>query len=595
MILAALAELAKNEGLLQDLDYEFAPVTRVIELSDDGRVLRVKDIRVSGPNGRPVAVKKLVPKAGKRSGKKPPAQFLRDNAQYIFGLAKDNGGSWSCADDRLHAMRDLTCKAAVASGDIGLHAVVAFLEKQLASELAKRVANLPADYESNDWFVFQISGQEGLVSDSPAVRKWWEGQRRQTAKVSTNCLVTGKPCVPIDKHDAIKGIPGTKGGPGVALVVCKSPTDSFDSYNLAGGAKAPVSRSAAEAYARGLNRLLDSAHPDPYNSNQSLPRRNIQLNKDTAVVFWAADPKNDFPDLFENLLSRPDPAAVGRLFEAPKTGRLLLLDDRTKFYALTLSGGQGRATIRDWHLTSVAIMAERVQRYFNDLELISSFEPPPIASIKELLRSVVLEGKDRDKNIPPNLAAEFFHSVICGGALPSTLLPLALHRVKVEGPLGDEPRRAHLRMQVIKAALRRSLNRMRRVEVNDMLDEKNVDSSYLLGRLFAVLESLQGALGKRNATITDRYYGAASTTPAIAFSRLMELSRHHLSKLRKENVGLAVSLDKVMTAIIGQLPARNLPIVLNVEEQGLFAIGYYHQRQAFFKKKEDGQAKPQEA
>jgi CRISPR-associated protein Csd1 len=295
-----------------------------------------------------------------------------------------------------------------------------------------------------------------------------------------------------------------------------------------------------------------------------------------------------------------DASTVSRLLQAPKIGNLPRLQDPTRFYALTISGGQGRAVVRDWFATSVGDMATRLKGYFEDLDLFSSRNSPR-PSLTYLLRSVVSGGDD--KNILPNLAADFMQAILRGQPLPHTLLHAAIHRCKAEGPLssrcysgkqspGD---RSHLRMQIIKALLRRLKDRPELSEVKPMLDEANTQTAYLLGRLFSVLEQMQSTLGSRNATITDRYYGSASTAPAIAFSRLVELSRHHLSKLRKEKPGAAVNLDKTLTVVIGSLPAKNLPSVLTVEEQGLFAIGYYHQRQAFFAKKEDGQAVSQEA
>ena len=154
---------------------------------------------------------------------------------------------------------------------------------------------------------------------------------------------------------------------------------------------------------------------------------------------------------------------------------------------------------------------------------------------------------------------------------------------------GVDWNRSHLRMQLVKAALRR----MRRhgastlPEVLPMLDETNVHPAYLLGRLFAALERLQGAAqGDLNATIGDRYYGAASTAPVTVFSRLLGLSRHHLAKLRGESRGLSVNLDKAIGGIMTLLPADKFPAVLPMDQQGLFAVGYYHQRQSFFTKKD---------
>ncbi len=116
-----------------------------------------------------------------------------------------------------------------------------------------------------------------------------------------------------------------------------------------------------------------------------------------------------------------------------------------------------------------------------------------------------------------------------------------------------------------------------------MLDRSNSSPPYLLGRLFCALELLQSsAQGNTNATIADRYYGAASTAPATVFPRLLNLSKHHLAKLRREQPGHAVNSDKLITEIMGGFSEDAFSNVLSMEEQGLFAIGYYHQRQDMF-------------
>lgn len=591
MILAALKEFSEEEGLMEAPDFEEKDVTRIIELDPEGKFLGLTDIRQPDAQGRPRAVKRRVPKtSGRTSG--VSAQFLYDKSDYVFGVARDKEKkTWEPTDARIDDALALIRKASSATGDLGLKAVVRFLENQKAK--SDRESILPVDLAVNEWFVFRLHGADGLVSDHPVVKSWWESQRAQPEPTSAICLVTGNACVLVDRHDAIKKVPGGSTS-GVAIVTFNSP--AFESYGFDRNENAPIGRAAAEGYARALNRLLDPAYPDPRNAGQTLPRRNIRVSEDTAVVFWTADVKNEFADIFEAVFSRPDEGIVARLLEAPKSGRQPFLQDPKIFYALTLSGGQGRATIRDWHTSSVGEMAGRVSRYFADLELHFPFEGPPQPSLKELLRSVVFKGED--KNIPPNLAADFLRAILKDQPLPGTLLHAAVRRCKAEGPLSQGDRgksnkrhRSHLRMQVIKGVLRRLKDRPELSEVKPMLDEKNTHAAYLLGRLFAVLEHLQGAAqGQTNATVGDRFYGAASTAPVTVFGRLLGLSKHHLAKLRKERTGQAVNLDKLITAIMGSLPAEKFPSTFPMEEQGLFAVGYYHQRQALFTKKEEVQA-----
>jgi len=592
MILSALAELAKNEGLIADPDYEQKDVTRIIELDKSGALLGIIDARMPDKKGKPRPVRYSVPKTVVRPGTVPKPQFLYDKLEYFFGVVgKDKDVDSSKVNKHIDLAIKLHAQACNETGDLGLAAVLMFLQGQEGR--SDRASVLPEDIGANEWFVFRQSGDQELISDRPAVREWWKRRRVETGATNAICLVTGNACVPVDKHDAIKKVPGGSTS-GVAIVTFNSP--AFESYGFDRNENAPIGRAAAEGYARALNRMLDPAYPDPHNAGQTLPRRNIRVSEDTGVVFWTADTNNEFPDIFEALLSRPDESIVARLLEAPKSGRQPFLQDTKPFYALTLSGGQGRATIRDWYTGSVSEMAGRVNRYFEDLKLHFPFEGPPQPSLKELLRSVVFKGEE--KNIPPNLAADFLRAILKGQSLPGTLLHAAVRRCKAEGPMSQGDRgksnkrhRSHLRMQVIKGVLRRLKDRPELSEVRPMLDEKNTHAAYLLGRLFAALEHLQGAAqGQTNATVGDRFYGAASTAPVTVFGRLLGLSKHHLAKLRKERPGQAVNLDKMITAIMGYLPAEKFPSTFPMEEQGLFAVGYYHQRQALFTKKEEVQA-----
>ena len=116
-----------------------------------------------------------------------------------------------------------------------------------------------------------------------------------------------------------------------------------------------------------------------------------------------------------------------------------------------------------------------------------------------------------------------------------------------------------------------------------MLDPDNTHPAYRLGRLFAVLEKAQEeASPGLNATIRDRYYGAASSTPVAVFTTLLRLKNAHLKKL---TIGQSVSFEKLLTEILG--PVTDFPAHLSLPDQGRFALGYYHQRQDFFSKPTD--------
>lgn len=613
-MLTALVELAESEGLLAELDYEPKNVTHVIELDMDGRLLsRPTDIRETTARGKPKGKSEQVPKEppGRTSGIKP--RLLCDNSQYVLGFKLEKNGIRS-TDKHLEAAISLMQWVATESSDAGAQSVLKFLQHQGNNPRRTEVVKELDLSNVDPWFLFRVHDQpDRYVHERDKIRAWWHDRRRsyldwldakmppidewlkKTVLDSDGiriCLVTGEESVPARLHGTIKSPgPNQKGVPIVSFN-----KRAFLSYGFDGSENAPVSQKMVDAYVTALNRLLDPAWAKPGVVGETLPNRRIILNDNTAAVFWAAEAANEFANMFSVLLDSANEDSVRRLFESPRSGALPYLDDKTPFYVLTISGGQGRATVRGWLTDTVSGMAARMRRWFEDLELEFGPGQPPRPFIRALLRASATLGKD--ENIPPNLAAEVFDSILRDRPLPMTLLGAAVRRNKAEGPecqrynkKNDPLGRAHLRMQLLKA----TLLRLKRAypdsypnlpEVLPMLDESNTSPAYLLGRLFSTLERLQeSALGKTNATVGDRFYGAASTAPASAFPRLLNLSRHHLAKLRKEKPAWAVSVDRTLGQILDNFPAHSFPSVLPMEEQGLFALGYYHQRQASFRKK----------
>jgi CRISPR-associated protein (Cas_Csd1) len=194
MILAALKELAEAEGLMDDPDYEDKSVTRIIELSLTGEMLQLIDIREPDAKGSPRAIRRRVPKtSGRTSG--IDAQFLYDKSDYLFGVSKVKGSTiWEIKDSQINAAIAVIKEALIQTGDVGLKAVLLFLENQkMRAENRHKI--LPDTLTDNEWFVFRIHGDEGLVSDRPEVKNWWKNKRRQKLTATAQCLITGTPCL----------------------------------------------------------------------------------------------------------------------------------------------------------------------------------------------------------------------------------------------------------------------------------------------------------------------------------------------------------------------------------------------------------------
>ena len=590
MILQSLYELAKREGLSENPDFEKKRVDVFLRIDADGNLLEPESSGEKVGRGLEVDVPRFPNRTIAVS-----AALLCDKAEYVLGFSnKENkpGRLALCTaafDQRVN-------EAAAATADAGVLAVQRFLKKrdQFRPEL---IASYP--FGDQGWtgseiiaFRFEdelaLSKRTTIVHQRPAVREYWSKLRSPVVNVDAGgiadskgaalftCLVTGRPAIPHRLHDKIKRIPGSL-SQGAALVSFNN--DAFTSHGLEQGSNAPVCREAAEGYVTALNWLL-GASTAPVRRFRS----GVQLGDDAVAVFWTRDANavvEEVLDCFAPPDVEPDtePARseegrratenfVRAISEAPYKGEDSATADDTPFYAVTLSAN-ARVIVRDYFVTKAADVRRNLSRYFQDLQLGSSQRTKiPLREIKAALTAPGREPSTK-------LEALLFRAALCGGPLPRTLLWCALSRLRLPPDPKTERRLLHLRCALIKATLIRL-----KQEVSVSLDESNVKPAYLLGRLFAVLEQLQqAALGDINASIRDRFFGAASTTPQAVFPRLVKLSMHHLKKSERYD------LEKIKSRIVGSLPPEPFPRLLLLEDQGLFAIGYYHQRESQFTKK----------
>jgi CRISPR-associated protein Csd1 len=386
------------------------------------------------------------------------------------------------------------------------------------------------------------------------------------------CLVYGKKANVARIHSSIKGVWNTQSS-GAALVSFNA--DAFNSYGSEQNYNAPLSERAAFAYTTALNTLL---------SKSSTQR--LQIG-DATTVFWAEKP-NFLENSFASLLGfspkdNPDmeTEAIRALYQSVHTGKLAD-GGSTRFYILGLSPNAGRISVRFWHQDTVEGLSRKIRNYFDDVDIQPHREKG--CALMYMLSNLALEGKA--DNIPPNLAGSVMRAILNDAPFPVTLLHLAVRRIRAEQEVTRQ------RAAILKAVLNRSFrqNPANHKEITVSLDPTNHSPGYLLGRLFAALEKIQeDAQPGINATIKDRYYGAASSSPVSVFPLLLKLKNHHLAKL--DNQGQKVSHEKRLTEIFDGI--SHIPPHLDMEAQALFAIGYYHQRQDIFTKKP--QAEPTQA
>lgn len=312
---------------------------------------------------------------------------------------------------------------------------------------------------------------------------------------------------------------------------------------------------------------------------------------DASTVYWAA--RSSRFDTFLSDVFDPDEGveSVRALLQACQTGRVPVDEGDIEFYVLSLAPSAARLSVRLFVCERLSKLAPRILQYLDDVRIVRRYDrEPPTPSFTALLCSVALLGK-RD-NVPPRLGGDWMQSILEGRPYPVSLLNAAVIRCKAEQDV------TYLRAAVIKAWL----NRDRRRQYPDLpphhqyfkesLDMAQENVPYRLGRLFAVLERIQAeAINNVNASIRDRFYGAACTTPGTVFPTLMRLKNAHISKL---SPGRQISLERLIGQIVepGEAaPAMvEFPSHLNLADQGRFALGYYHQRQQFFTRKEDAAA-----
>lgn len=542
--------------------FEWKEIPFVIEIDSQGNPVQIADTREDdGKKKRAHAY--LVPQGSKKTSG-VVANLFWDNAEYVLGV-DTKGKPERVAEQHQAFISGIEKLPRSALSDAGTQAVLSFLKRPDINALTQFAA-WSEILESNSTLTSRLQGDVDLVCQRPAVVDALK-KLAGTENAGGFCLVTGVQDEVERLHTSIKGVWGAQTS-GANIVSFN--LDAFNSYGKTQGGNAPVGKRAAFGYTTALNHLLRKG------STQRL-----QVG-DASVVFWADKPTEfeaGFVDIFgEPTKDDPDSNkhAVASLFKAIDHGLLESDEGKIQFFALGLAPNAARIAIRFWHHGTVADMATRIRQHFDDLAIERAPNDPPYMSLFRLLVSVATLGKA--DNIPPNLGGELMRSILADLPYPQTLLAAAVRRIRAEHEV------TYPRAALLKACINRSTrysNSNVKEELKMSLDESNTNAGYRLGRLFAVLEKIQEEANPGiNATIRDRYYGAASATPVTVFSTLLKLKNHHLSKL--DNRGRAVNLEKRVGEImdgIGDFPAQ-LPLA----DQGRFAIGYYHQRQDFFKK-----------
>lgn len=539
----------------------------VVVLNRDGRFIGLVDTR-SGDGKKKIARQFTVPKAVKKTSG-VVSNLLWDVPAYVFGRPKPDPGKPSAklaeraAEQHRAFIAAIRERLAPVLQDEGINAVLQFLDGGDFESVFQH-PSWPEIEEGGGNLGFQLEGDACLVCERPRVVNALTAGKNDNAAGRQTCLVTGESDVPARLHTAIKGVYGAQTA-GANIVSFNLP--AFTSYGKEQSFNAPVGRSAEFAYTAALNHLLGKGSG-----------RRLQVG-DASTVFWTEE-QHEIENVFADLFGGPakgeaeqDCKQLIATFRAAEAGAPPQLNPETRFFVLGLAPNAARIGVRFWYAGTVREAVENIEQHFDDIEIIRHPKQPRYLSLFRLLVATAAQGKA--ENIPPNLAGDFMKSVLSGAPYPRTLLGAAIRRCRAEREI------TYPRASAIKAVLAREARYYRQTakEVGMSLDTSNGNVGYRLGRLFATLEKIQEEASPGiNATIRDRFYGSASATPVAAFPHLMKLKNHHLGKL--ENRGRAVNLERTIGEIMDAL--IDFPAHLSLADQGRFAVGYYHQRQAFF-------------
>lgn len=580
--MSVLSSLARAYDRLPDappFGFSSEKIGFCISLNEDGSVAHVIDLRDTmgkKPQPRPM----LVPQPIKRTAGIAPNTFW-DKTSYVLGVTAGEGKRTAAEHAAFVEHHEVLLAE---TEDAGLKALLRFLKAWAPEQFTA----LEWPEEMKDQNVIFALESERLrnvyLHDRPAARALWSAAGKDGEGAGQICLVSGEAGPVARLHPSIKGVWGAQSS-GAALVSFN--LDAFTSYGHDQGENAPVSEAAAFKYTTALNRFLEkgSGH-------------RLQIG-DASTVFWAdasdleaAEPQAE--DWAERLFAGyfdVDPAAeeadavkdIGILLGRIRKGEHLRdlgpgLDENIRFFVLGLAPNAARLSVRFYFEDSFGELTRHYQRFISDMRI----EPPPRDGYPPLwryLRETAVLGKS--ENVPPNLAGEWMRSILSGTRYPLSLMSAVLTRIRADGEING------LRAGILKAILVRNFN----WEAPVALDLDFDNRGYLLGRLFAAYENAQtAALGtKVNATIKDKFYGAASAQPRKVFSLLDSGSVNHLSKVGKQSPGRRVNLEKLIASIMEKMRPDDdpFPASLSAEEQALFGLGYYHQRNEFFKKSID--------
>lgn len=528
--------------------YDWRPVKWQVDIDQGGGL--VAHIPLVGDGARGDRGKTTLVPDRTRQGTAPPPVLLADTARYAYGIPSDDPKA-AARHEWFTALHE---RAAADLPDARIDAVVRHLGRWHSGEF-----ELPVDMSPDDRVVFTVDGR--ALVDRPDVRSWWALNWDGPAKDPGSSDVVGL-CSVCGETRAIgeyvpfklKGLPNGQSA-GTTLVGMND--SAFESYGFPRGVGARVCSECGQTLMKALNVLLaDEGHR--------------MIMGDLVYVYWASGAAG--VDLF-GMISRPDPQEVGALLTSVGDGKVRAVD-ASMYNIAALSAASARAALRDWMRVDGDRLDRSLAHWFELQRMVDAWGGPgePLGC----WRLAAAAYRDARGEMTSDVPRALMRTALQGSPLPSSLLPRVIQRCRADHDPKSRERPVTRERAVLIRALLASRNGWR-VRYMTELEPNEPDPAYVSGRVMALLEDVQqAALGKVGATVVDKYYGAASATPASVLGRLVGDAQHHLAKIRRDREGLYVTLQRRLEDVLSQVDA--FPTALALEKQGLFALGYYHQR-----------------
>ncbi len=581
MILQSLVQYYESlveQEKVSKLGWCHAKVSHAIEINEDGSIKGIITLKQEEERGKKkvwIPSQLCVPEMVTRSsGVK--SNFLCDNAKYFLGIDANGANT-----------RTVECFQSAKKKHLAILENAEGTMAQAIRQYFKTWDPIKAEENScvkEHWDELNEGGnlvflmKNDYAQDEEEIKQLWEEQLQQSEDgPKGRCLVTGHEEEIARIHRGIKGVPGAQSS-GAALVSFNAP--AFESYGKEQSYNAPVGKYAEFAYTTALNYLLS-------HSEYRFPLG------DSMVVFWAESGKEEYQSTFLSWLHpKPDnQKEMQKVFKNLKSGMRVDLDDINldvdqKFYILCLAPNAARLSVRFFYQNSFGNILKNLASHYQRMEIVKPvWADMEYLGIRKMLDETVNQ-KSRDKSPIPNMAAMVLRAVLEDTRYPASLYTDVFVRIRAE-----QGNVTYGRAAIIKAVLMKNYKWKEGAEYMG-LNETCEEQAYVLGRIFAVLESIQkDANPGINATIRDRYFNSACTKPATIFPVLFKLKNSHIKKIERESGGTKIYYEKLLTELMGKLSMtaeeNGFPKQLSLEEQGKFMLGYYHQVQKKYEKRED--------